>query len=73
MGFGVPVGRWMRNELRPEMEDVLLSSEGCTAEFFRPQAIRRLLQSHCEGGHDYSFQLWALFWFAVWHREFLDH
>jgi len=72
MGFGVPVGVWMRDELRSEMEDALFSSRACTRRYFQPRAVRRVFDMHCEGKRDYSFQLWALFWLAAWHREFLS-
>ena len=73
MGFGVPVGTWMRDNLRLEMEDTLLSPQACIRDYFRPQAIRRLLQRHGEGKCDHSSQLWSLFWLAIWHREFLNN
>ncbi len=73
MGFGVPVGEWMRGELRAEMESLLLSPGARTRRYLRPSAVRRLLQQHFEAKHDYAFQLWALFWLELWHREFLKH
>jgi asparagine synthase (glutamine-hydrolysing) len=73
MGFGVPVGTWMRRELRSAMEDTLLSPGSCTGRYFRPEAVRRLLDEHCRGSRDYSFQLWALLWLATWHQEFLNN
>jgi asparagine synthase (glutamine-hydrolysing) len=71
MGFGVPVGAWMRNELRPLLEDVLLSPRALGRGYFRPEAVRRLARAHLDGVQDYSFQLWALLWLELWHREFL--
>lgn len=71
MGFGVPVGLWMRSELRPLLEDVLLSTRALARGYFRPEAVRRLAQTHLSGAQDYSLQLWALLWLEMWHREFL--
>jgi asparagine synthase (glutamine-hydrolysing) len=71
MGFGIPVGSWMRGELRPYLEEVLLSPRARARGYFRPQAVRQLLRAHVEGKQDYSFQLWALLWLELWHREFL--
>jgi asparagine synthase (glutamine-hydrolysing) len=70
MGFGVPVGEWMRGELRPLLEDTLLAPGARTAGYFRPAALRRLLRQHAEGRQDYAFHLWALLWLELWHREF---
>jgi asparagine synthase (glutamine-hydrolysing) len=71
MGFGVPVGAWMRGELRPMLEDLLLGPGARTRAYFQPAAVRRLVGQHTEGRQDYSFQLWALLCLELWHREFL--
>lgn len=71
MGFGVPVGLWMRGELRPLLEDVLLSPRALARKYFRPEAVRQMAQMHLSGARDYSFQLWALLCLEMWHREFL--
>jgi len=72
MGFGVPVGDWMRGALRPLLEDVLLSSRSNQRGYFRPDAVRRLVERHTGGGEDCSFQLWSLLCLELWHREFVD-
>jgi asparagine synthase (glutamine-hydrolysing) len=70
MGFGVPVGPWMRRELRPLLEDVLLSPQALARGYFRAGYLRQLVRGHLAGQHDFSFRLWALVWLELWHREF---
>ncbi len=70
MGFGMPVGRWMRRELRPLLEDVLLSPQALGRDYFRPTAVRELVRAHLTGTRDHAVQLWALLWLELWHREF---
>jgi asparagine synthase (glutamine-hydrolysing) len=70
MGFGVPVGDWMRGSLRPMLEEMLLSPQARTRSYFRPGRLRRLVAEH-DGGQDHTYQLWALLWLELWHREFL--
>ena len=72
MGFGVPLGAWMRDELRPMVDDVLLSSRGLGRGYFRPETVRRLVTEHASGAHDHAARLWALLWLELWHQEFLD-
>src|SRR5262249_52997639 len=43
MGFGVPVGRWMRGELRAWVEDLLLSPRALKRGYFQPGALRQLV------------------------------
>ena len=72
MGFGVPVGNWMRRELRSWTEDLLLSPRALKRGYFEPNALRHLVDAHLEGREDRSFQLWALVWLELWHLEFMD-
>jgi asparagine synthase (glutamine-hydrolysing) len=72
MGFGVPVGDWMRGELRGWTEDLLLSPRALKRGYFQPEALRQLVDGHLEGREDRSFQLWALLWLELWHQEFVD-
>lgn len=71
MGFGVPVAEWMRGQLRPLLEDVLLSPRALGRGYFHPEAVRNLTQVHLSGRQDYSFQLWAMLCLGMWHREFV--
>jgi len=70
MGFGVPVGAWMRNELRPLVQDVLLAPEARTRCYFQPGPLRQMVEEHMQGKQEHAFQLWALLWLEMWHREF---
>jgi asparagine synthase (glutamine-hydrolysing) len=72
MGFGVPVGNWMRGDLRPWAEDLLLSPRALKRGYFQPEALRQLVDGHLDGREDRSFQLWALVWLELWHQEFMD-
>ena len=72
MGFGVPVGNWMRGELRSWMEDLLLSPRALKRGYFQPEALRQLVDGHLEGREDRSFELWALLWLELWHQELMD-
>lgn len=71
MGFGVPVGDWMRGELRPLLEETLLAGDARTRRYFDSTNVRALVDEHVCGRQDHSFQCWALLWLELWHREFL--
>ena len=62
----------MRGELRPWVEDLLLSPRALKRGHFDPEALRQLVWGHLDGPQEQSFQLWALLWLELWHREFMD-
>jgi len=72
MGFGVPLSQWFRNELRPLLNDTLLDSTAAARGYFRPAAVRQLIDEHHSGRWDHSYRLWTLICFEQWHRNYLD-
>lgn len=72
MGFGVPVGRWFRGELRDFLRETLLSSKSLGRGYFKPDKLRRIVEDHINAKKDYSNQLWAFLVLEFWHRKFMD-
>ncbi len=72
MGFGVPVGDWLRGPLRDLGADALLSQRARERGYFRPRAVDRLWTEHQSGAADHTYPLWALLMLELWHREFAD-
>jgi asparagine synthase (glutamine-hydrolysing) len=66
MGFGVPIGDWLRGPMRPWAEALLdrrrLEQEG----YFRPEPIRRMWQAHLEGNVNEQYKLWIVLMFQAW-------
>ena len=72
MGFGVPLGHWFRNELRPLLEGVLLDERCLARGYFDPSALRGLIQEHVSGRWDHNSRLWSLLCLELWHRNYVD-
>lgn len=72
MGFGVPLQRWFREDLRQPAHDVLLGSRATERGYFRRDCVERLLREHMQGSADHSYRLWALFYLELWQRMFVD-
>ena len=72
MGFGVPLDRWFRGELRELLCDTLLSERTRNRGWFRSEGIERMVSAHLEGQAELSQQLWALLVLELWARRYLD-
>jgi asparagine synthase (glutamine-hydrolysing) len=72
MGFGVPVGEWLRGELRPLLEDTVLSSRALNRDYFKGSAVRALVDEHLSRRADRTSHIWGLLMLELWFREFAD-
>jgi asparagine synthase (glutamine-hydrolysing) len=72
MGFGVPISRWFRDELKDELQQVLLDPVCLDRGLFRPETVRHLVDEHVAGRREHSFRLWALLMLELWFRRHLD-
>jgi asparagine synthase (glutamine-hydrolysing) len=67
-GFGVPLGRWFREDLRELARDVLATERG----WFRRDTVTRLLDEHEAGRADHGHRLWCLLMLELWVREHVE-
>jgi asparagine synthase (glutamine-hydrolysing) len=71
-GFGAPLRRWLRHELRSKVDDTLDSAVLRRRGFFDPLAVRRLVDLDRSGAIDASYTIFALMCFELWCRRFVD-
>ncbi|MBI2881706.1 MAG: asparagine synthase (glutamine-hydrolyzing) [Candidatus Tectomicrobia bacterium] len=72
MGFGVPLARWFRGELRPYAREILLDPAALRRGYFREEGLRSLLDDHAAGREDHGFLIWNLLVLELWHRHVLE-
>jgi asparagine synthase (glutamine-hydrolysing) len=72
MGFGVPVGRWLRGEMSGFLRDTLLADASLSRGIIRPEKMRQYVGEHIAGTFDHSFQIWSLLMLELWFRRFID-
>jgi len=71
-GFGVPVGRWFRDDLHDYVREALLSPQALQRGYFKEEVLRGLIDEHQKGQRDHTHRLWTLLTFEVWHRVFFE-
>ncbi len=72
MGFGVPLDRWFRGELKDELRAVLLDPRALNRGLFRPDAVEALVDDHVQGRRDNAYKLWALLMLELWFHHHID-
>jgi asparagine synthase (glutamine-hydrolysing) len=65
-GFGTPLGKWFRGELRELLEDVLSPASLARHGLFEPAFVARLLREHAAGRRDHRKRLFNLLMFQLW-------
>lgn len=71
-GFGAPIRRWLRGELRGVVADLLSPDAVRRRGLFRPDAVQRLVDWDRAGRVDGSYTILALMCLELWCRIFLD-
>jgi len=69
MGFGVPVGEWMRQEMRPLLEDLVLARKDAEYDL---GVAREVCQGHLAGERDATPQVWSLLAFELWRERWVS-
>jgi asparagine synthase (glutamine-hydrolysing) len=68
MGFGVPIGAWLRDPLRDWAAD-LMSPDALKAHgLFDAALLRQRWDEHQSGRRNWQHALWAVLQFQAWHR-----
>src|SRR5215211_726702 len=72
MGFGVPLSRWFRDELRQLPGERLLDPSVDGHGYLQRAPIEEMICEHHAGSVDHSLRLWVLLQLDSWHREVVE-
>jgi len=71
-GFMVPIGEWLKDQLKDYIQEILYEENIKKRGYFNPTFVSRMLKEHFEGKKIYTHQIWALLMFELWLRKFMD-
>jgi len=66
VGFGLPVGEWLRGPLKEWAETLLSPSRLDGDGVFQSSVVRHYWQEHVRGGRDWKYHLWPILMFQTW-------
>lgn len=70
--FTVPIGNWLKHELKDMVNDLLFSDKARSRGLFDEEYVSWLYETHCSGEENHTREIRALMAVELWFREFLD-
>jgi asparagine synthase (glutamine-hydrolysing) len=71
MGFGIPVEKWLQNELKDLVKEYLSDQSLATHGLFKKEYIHNLTRSFFNGRTDLHLKIWYLLMFQMWYQKWV--
>ena len=68
-GFRIPLGLWLKNDLKNMLNDILLSKNAHSLEYFERESISNLLSDHQSGIQNFHSKIWNLLVLELWQQQ----
>ena len=68
-GFGVPVGDWLRSELRSELLSYIDEAFIKKQNIFQSEVISNMVRNHLDSKSDNTFRVWTYYCFQKWYKN----
>jgi asparagine synthase (glutamine-hydrolysing) len=68
-GFVIPIGNWLRKELKKDVEEKIMNMPGELKPLFKRKELEKLLSEHMQSKHDWGWLLWSLYSLVNWHQQ----
>jgi asparagine synthase (glutamine-hydrolysing) len=69
MGFGVPIGAWIRGPLRDWAESLLAPSRLAAGGLLRPEPVQQAWREHLAGTRNWQYPLWTVLMLEAWRER----
>ena len=69
MGFGIPLGEWLRGPLRDWAEGLLAENRLRDAALLDHKVVRRFWQEHLDGSRNWQYLLWDVLMLEAWRER----
>lgn len=73
MGFAIPIGKWMRNELSDDIKYHLSENFLEKQKLFHPQRVQQIVNSFYGGRKEYELKVWYLYIFQLWYCRWITN
>jgi len=70
-GFNIPIGKWLRGELRGLLTDIVCEKNIKQVGFLKWSYISNMMNDHLRCKQDHGYQLLSLLHFCLWHQRFI--
>jgi len=71
MGFGIPLGDWLRGPLRDWAEDLLDERRLAEAGLVDAARVREVWQEHLSGRRNWQYLIWNILMLEAWRRRWV--
>ena len=71
-GFGAPLRHWLRNQLRPLVDDVLSPGSLGSRGLFDPEQVQQLVDLNAQRRVDATYSIFSMICIEMWCRMFVD-
>jgi len=69
-GFGIPLAKWFKADLKPFLLEIFEPGKIQKEGFFEPTAVSKLLNDHFEGKKDNRKPIYTLLNFELWYKKY---
>ncbi len=72
MGFGIPIDKWFRTELKGFLMDNILKDNSFVLDILKKDYINSIINDHLDNKRDNSYILWGLLTLELWHDIYFN-